>query len=1242
MIRQFTRRNRRPLALQNRRSLRLESLEERRVLTVALDPTFGDSGVVTTNLGYVPGANYAQDVAAIQADGKTVVVGYSNSDFALVRYNADGSLDNSFGSGGKVTTDFGGSSDQAFGVAVDADGKIVVAGYSYQGNAQQYDFAVARYNTDGSLDATFGTDGKATVDFDGDYDWGQDVAIQADGKIVLAGYVRDSSGYYDFGLSRLNTDGTLDTSFGGDGTVTTDFAGNNDSAYAVAIDGDGKIVVAGDSRTGYYYDFAAARYNPDGSLDTSFDVDGKVTTDFDGSADRAFDVAIASDGNVVLAGSSYQGPTYTDFALVRYLSDGSLDPSFDGDGRVTTDFTNNTDQAYSVAIASDDSIVVAGIAYQAPYEIAVARYQTNGALDTSFSGDGKVIVNAVASSINEQAYGVTFDQDGKIVVAGYAAEAGQTYDFVVVRLDTGGTLDATFDGDGIVITDIEHETYEYAQDMVAMQTDGKILVVANGTSAEFSIVRYNVDGTLDSSFGSGGILSSDFGGTYNLGYAMVVDSNDKIMVAGAVWDPVNGYDFAVARYNSDGSRDNSFDGDGLVRTDLGSSSDRVTRMILDADGKIVVVGGSVGVSGYDFAVARYNPDGSLDTTFDGDGKLTTDIGGSTDFAETVAIDGNGRILVAGESYRGLSRYDMAVVRYNADGSLDTGFGTGGIVTTDIAGDYDYGYSMAIDSMDRILLVGSSYEGSSSNGDIALVRYLSDGSLDTSFDADGIVTTDLAGEYDGVYDVVLDDQNRILVAGETSSNGASNWDFVLGRYNPDGSLDSSFDGDGLLTTDLGTLYDGVWRMAIDSAGRIVVAGWGATDIAVARYTSNHAPQVADQTFEVSENLAVGQSVGTVVIDDPDANDTHDFAITGGNELGAFAINSATGEITVADSALLDFETNPTFSLTVHVQDAAGAEDEGTVTINLLNQASVTGVVFLDVNANGIFEANEPGIDGVTIELLDAAGNPVLDEANNPVTATTSDGGFYLFEDLDPGTYRLHELQPNGVDDGDDFVGSLGGTIVSNDTFELSLQRTDATDYVFSELGRQISSGDTATIGFWQNKHGQQLIEAGGTALADWLTNNFPNVFGDSFVGADGSDVANFFRTELFRQKGQKTAGPAKVDAQFMGVALATFFTSRNLAGEVAAAFGFNVTDTGIGMKAVNVGSHGDAFAVADNTEMTIMQLLSATDSLTDVPDGISGFAYIYDTNGDGVIDGAESALRSSANEIFSGINEQGDT
>ena len=233
----------------------------------------------------------------MQNDGKIVAAGgaYSsidNNDCALARYNSDGSLDGSFGIGGKVSVDFaGGINDEALDVVVQNDGKIVVV--VGQALFTDCDFTVARYNSDGSPDATFGVGGKATTDFFGDNDSSYSVALQSDGKIIAAGPVTNNVSDNDFGLARYNNDGSLDATFGAGGKVTTDFFGSNDGAFRIAIQADGKVIAVGSAIVGFQLDFALARYNADGTPDVTFGIAGKVTTDFFGEVDSASDVVVA-------------------------------------------------------------------------------------------------------------------------------------------------------------------------------------------------------------------------------------------------------------------------------------------------------------------------------------------------------------------------------------------------------------------------------------------------------------------------------------------------------------------------------------------------------------------------------------------------------------------------------------------------------------------------------------------------------------------------------------------------------------------------------------------------------------------------------------------------------------------------------------------------------------------------------------------------------------------------------------
>jgi uncharacterized delta-60 repeat protein/uncharacterized repeat protein (TIGR01451 family) len=382
-----------------------------------LDPSFGTGGEVTTDFG---GSDSAEAVA-IQSDGKIVAVGgtfsFPSGDFALARYNADGSLDPSFGSGGKVTTDFGGF-DAASAAVIQPDGRIVAAGRSGSG-----DFALARYNTDGSLDTTFGNGGKLTTDFGG-FDAAFGVALQADGKIVAAGQGGPGGG---FALARYNTDGSLDPSFGSGGEVTTHFTSGFEVVIAVAIQLDGKIVVTGQTFAGGFQQFALARYNTDGSLDTSFASGGIVATNF--GFDSAFGgaLAIQPDGKIVAAGRAG-----TDFLLARYNGDGSLDATFGSGGIVTTDFGGTVfDAAFGVALQSNGKIVAAGGTFNGfvgpSADFALARYNPDGSLDASFGSGGQVTTDFGGFDV---ARSVALQADGKIVAAG---TGGAGSDFALAR-----------------------------------------------------------------------------------------------------------------------------------------------------------------------------------------------------------------------------------------------------------------------------------------------------------------------------------------------------------------------------------------------------------------------------------------------------------------------------------------------------------------------------------------------------------------------------------------------------------------------------------------------------------------------------------------------------------------------------------------------------------------------------------------------------------------------------------------
>lgn len=389
---------------------------------------------------------------------------------------APGNLDTTFNGTGKVVTPVG----PGRAMVLQPDGRIVVGGWFSGANI---DFALARYNPDGSLDASFNGTGKVTVDVGSHDDYLAGLALQSDGKIVAVGYCSDGSKYLA-GLVRLNANGSLDTTFNGTGKVTTAFTGAGDYAFAVALQTDGKIVVAGRAWVGSNFDVVVARYTSGGGLDTTFGTGGKVTTDLAGGSDEANSVAVQSDGKIVVAGDAGVSGSGQDLVLVRYNSNGTLDTSFNSTGKVVTSFGTGDDGCDGLVVLADGRLLAAGTAFNGTdNDFALARYNANGSLDTSFNTTGKVVTSI--GSGRDDARDLAIQGDGKIIVAGFA-QNGANYDFGLVRYNSNGSLDSTFGSGGKTMTDVLNNDYGLA---VAVQPDGKILVAGDGGGG-FGIVRY--------------------------------------------------------------------------------------------------------------------------------------------------------------------------------------------------------------------------------------------------------------------------------------------------------------------------------------------------------------------------------------------------------------------------------------------------------------------------------------------------------------------------------------------------------------------------------------------------------------------------------------------------------------------------------------------------------------------------------------------------------------------------------
>ncbi len=857
----------------------------------ALDATFGIGGKVITD---IPSSTNAEaNSAAIQPDGRILVAGTRAGaffGFALVRYTNSGTLDTTFNGTGIVDSPIGGNAE-ARGVAVQSDGRIVVGGAFYNGS--DFDFLVVRYNSDGTLDTTFNGTGFVVTSLGGS-ELCYSMALQRDGKIVLAGY-SDTDGDFNTNavvLARYTSTGAPDTSFNGTGSVITDLGVASVFILAVALQDDGKIVVAGSYPLVDRRYFAVFRYTSAGALDTSFSGDGQAVTDVGGGNDNhAFSVAVQSDGKIVLAGQSAGN-----FALVRHFSDGSFDTGFGLGGVVISEFGGADDSARGVAVQRDGRIVAVGIANN---DFALARYAaSDGAPDPSFNVTGRVTTDFGGD--RDGAIAVALQSNGRIVVAGYGTPSGSfNTDFAVARYEgdpvpppeinvtsnglaipDGDTMPRVADqtdfgsesihgGFSVHFFTIENTgagplqlysptvaiTGPHAADFVVTTfppttlspggsttfsvrfdpsavglRQATILIASTDSdesSYEFAVQGLGVvfPGEEDPTFDEDGKVTADFGSS-DIGAGVAVQSDDKIVVAIA-----GASEFVLARYTSAGVLDMSFNGTGKVTTNPGGVVSTAQSVAIQSDGRIVVAGLASNGSNFDFAVVRYTSTGALDTTFNGTGFVITPIGSSHDEAYAVAVQNDGKIVVAGYSLA--TNANFAVVRYTSGGALDPGFNGTGIRTLNVSGD-DVARAVAIQTDGNIVVVGYSDPRPIGPTDpparFSLARFTSAGAMN------GTVSTPI-GNGDFAHSVAIQCDGKIIVGGSALTENSQ--DIALVRYHPNLTLDTSFNLDGIVTTDvLGQFTDdAAYGVAVQADGKIVVGGTSYYDFALLRYATN---------------------------------------------------------------------------------------------------------------------------------------------------------------------------------------------------------------------------------------------------------------------------------------------------------------------------------------------------------------------------------------------------------------------
>jgi uncharacterized delta-60 repeat protein len=1040
-------------------------------------------------------------------------------------------------------------------------------------------------------------------------------------------------------------------------TVTDRFAGTTAVSQTITVIGP----PAGPSAT-----FSVSgTYTP---LDPTFGVAGRVLTQVPGTVgDEAAVVSSLPDGRVVVLGTvTDPSSNSSQVAVLRYQPGGNLDTSFGtgGSGWVANLGPNSSPVA--MAAQPDGTAIVTAIK---DGQFVVARYLSNGMPDPLFGVHGIAQVGAGISPLagdynvawNPMAHeSIAVQPDGKIVLTGLTTGNwfGPNPDEVsLLRLNADGTTDPTFgtSGNGEVIANFgTGDSTGYGVTIQTVQSTSYILVVGLGGA----LARYRLDGSLDTTFGQGGVVPPS-GAIYSnkLAYdpfagdsfltppvELLMRPNGQFVVIGAATEPnypALTVGLSLVQYTPSGLLDTSFGTDGITAITSGndvieSGWDTVLfgfMASMESDGHILLVGRNF------FSVpppARITPGGKVDSVFG--------VGGSQSFSDfnmfphDMTATSDGQVLLTGEPLAGTMDH-ILVDRYtpgpeHAVAGEDLSFD---FLGTDpkpaVPGNpfVNYPFTFDIDWGDGTPhFVGQPAEGTTHVFATAGSYTVSVTATDVNgtslpFTSDFVVDAPATGLQGLIATALPFDPNTGLPTATFEAGTGSAADAILSAVNALPAQSSPVEV--LLNLGSGTFTDlnasppagvtlvvngnGTTTTIVGSSPALTVASGNVIVTGVTLTTATNAPTVLVTGGSLTmRNDIIQESTG---YSDPAVQ------ITGGMvDLGTSA-DPGGNTINVNGAGTFTRNTNSSALPTVG--------DDFTINGGPVMPSTLSGIVWEDFNDDGQVDFGENGIHGATITLT---GIDYLFDAVS-LSQTTDGDGAYVFDLLLSGNYKVTETQPAGYLQGIDTVGTAGGSVAAADQFLIPLgPGVNGLNYNFGEQPAAtgpVKKGQVAGIGFWNNKNGQVLINAlnsgVGTGLADWLAATMPNTFGvnagsNNLTGKSNAYVANLFQQD-FVMKG------VKLDAQVLATALNVYATNATLdSTRVAAQYGFTVSDDGLGAAGVNVGSDGDAFGVANNTTMTVLDLLKATDLQS-----VSGVPY-----------GGNATKRSHANDVFGAINQAG--
>lgn len=730
-------------------------------------------------------------------------------------------------------------------------------------------------NVTPTLDATFGTSGTAGSNAfaTGHFDQPRASVIDASGKLVVVGKNDWSGPSTDIFIARFNTDGTLDRSFGHQGVVNQDLEAE-EKAVAVAIDSAGRIVVTGTWILGGSQEVFVARFTPTGELDTSFNTTGYRITTY-GVPMIAVDLKITVDDSILVASSVNPDG----FRLLKFDSDGTYR------GYASADFNGGPDIATDMVLQSDGKVVITGTVFNEPMgnDFAAARFNVLPGLelDTTYNGDGKATLD-LGNSDDDISFGAHINSNDEIIMVGSTIPSGgKRADMAALKIDSNGDLISGFGTSGLLVVDIDGDGDDTSNQSIgkAVTSDASgnlYFAIDKGTSnVDTVIYKTDANGSPVSGYGTAGQVTFDHNSDENIAEALLIDSSDRAVLLTTTI--MNGEpDVVVARFTTAGVLDTSFDTDGINILDPTFSNDTLNELIeltvAPHAGKFVAVGTSSSDYGAKLIVARYNADGSQDDTFGSNGYYVHTAPEATIIGHDIVELSNGKLVAVGAyDARGL------VLMLKNDGTLDTSFATTGEKKlTGENGDLLLNV-VAIDNSNKIVVSGT---GNQVSNDLYMARMDLTGTLDNTFATDGIALIYM-GNHIAIEDIAVLSDNAIIAVGQRGNNG------LVAQITSTGTLDTTgfAPNDGYVTLDSGTNVDVLKRVKVKSDGKIVAAGYSTATEPSNLLVQLNSNGTLDTTFDsdgiVSHNYGSGSAQTLALALDASDN----ILITGYNSNGS---------------------------------------------------------------------------------------------------------------------------------------------------------------------------------------------------------------------------------------------------------------------------------------------------------------------------------------------------------------------